>query len=336
MNSWDALYYQLRWNNDGLRSAHEPSELPAPLANQHEGSVGYHKGRRFNDLEVGHDAVTVHFVDRRGQSGKLSGELLIGADGSSSAVRRKMLGEADPERRYAGYVLWRGVVKESEVSNHTRKLFEGHFTFLVLRRQYMIWSVNLYHISGEHGSLSPGERLLNFAWYTHASEAELPSLLTDIHGHQHRWSVPIGLLQPEAWVKQLQKGEYLFPPAFRELASKIAQPFLQVITDCASPKAVFEGGKVVLLGDALSQIRPYSGKGTSQAAAQCLAMERVIKGEIGWREWEKQCLEVAWLNLLESVSWGHYYMGNTLQWGTALISHWLATKWLGVSKSILG
>ncbi|KAI9683017.1 MAG: hypothetical protein M1822_006210 [Bathelium mastoideum] len=143
MNSWDALYYRLRWNFDGLRRSHDPSEPPAPIISQHEGRVAYHKGRRFNDLEIDHDIVTVHFVDRQGKSSKLSGDFLIGADGSNSAVRHRMLGQIDPERKYAGYILWRGVVKESEVSDHVRELFEGHFTFLVLWRQYMIWSVKL-------------------------------------------------------------------------------------------------------------------------------------------------------------------------------------------------
>ena len=52
-----------------------------------------------------------------------------------------MLGQKSPKRNYVGYVLWRGIVKESDVSESTRELLEGHFTLLVLQREYMIWCV---------------------------------------------------------------------------------------------------------------------------------------------------------------------------------------------------
>ncbi|KAI9666502.1 MAG: hypothetical protein M1821_004438 [Bathelium mastoideum] len=143
MSSWDSLYYRLRWNFDGLRSAYEPTEPePLPMSKGHpRGNALYRKGHRFTGLDVQGGQVTAYFEDSRGASGKLSGDILIGADGANSMVRKQMLGHDNPVRRYAGYVLWRGLVKETEVTEHTRNVFEGHFTFLALKRQYLIWSV---------------------------------------------------------------------------------------------------------------------------------------------------------------------------------------------------
>lgn len=142
MLSWDVLYYRLRWNFDGLRSAYYPDPLlsPAVGAGKKEGSAIYRKGHRFVDLEVSNGLVTAHFENTQDKTqGKLTGDLLIGADGPTSTVRPKAGGPLPSSlRKYAGYVLWRGVVNESEVSEKTRLLFEQQLTFLVLGRQYVI------------------------------------------------------------------------------------------------------------------------------------------------------------------------------------------------------
>ena len=133
--SWDALYYRLRWNFDGLQSPYNP-DPPPPRA---KGQAFYHAGQRVRDVEVDNDGtVTAHVEDvNTGQANKHFADLLIGADGPNSTVRQLSLGYV-PERKYPGYILWRGVVREDQVSARARELFSSHFTFLKLKREYAV------------------------------------------------------------------------------------------------------------------------------------------------------------------------------------------------------
>lgn len=66
-------------------------------------------GKRIEVIHDNCDQVSARFSD-----GSLAtGDLLIGADGTHSVVRSYVLGEK-PERRYAGYVNWNGLVEIDE------------------------------------------------------------------------------------------------------------------------------------------------------------------------------------------------------------------------------
>ncbi|PLN77888.1 monooxygenase, partial [Klebsiella quasipneumoniae] len=66
-------------------------------------------GKRVTRCEENADGVTVWFTD----GSSASGDLLIAADGSHSALRPWVLGFT-PQRRYAGYVNWNGLVEIDE------------------------------------------------------------------------------------------------------------------------------------------------------------------------------------------------------------------------------
>ena len=144
INSWDAIYHRLRWNFDGLQSEYCP-DLPPEASrvdaecNVQEGSATYRAGCRLVGLEVSPEgAVTANFEDARtGVLGKTTADLLVGADGANSSVRDMVL-VSPVQRQYAGYVLWRGVVEESKISDKSRKQFEKNLTFLTLSQQYLI------------------------------------------------------------------------------------------------------------------------------------------------------------------------------------------------------
>jgi 2-polyprenyl-6-methoxyphenol hydroxylase-like FAD-dependent oxidoreductase len=54
-------------------------------------------------------------------------DLLVAADGFRSSIRGLLLPEVQPE--YAGYVAWRGVVQESDLSTDVLKVFEDNSPF---------------------------------------------------------------------------------------------------------------------------------------------------------------------------------------------------------------
>src|SRR5882762_6722533 len=70
----------------------------------------YHLGNEFDSMRQVGSSVTAHFTS--GMESKA--DLLVAADGFRSTIRGLLLPEVQPE--YAGYVAWRGVVQESDLS----------------------------------------------------------------------------------------------------------------------------------------------------------------------------------------------------------------------------
>ena len=190
-----------------------------------------------------------------------------------------------------------------------------------------------YLIPGENGSLRPGERLLNFAWYSNHSPSALTDIMTDQDGHEHNATVSI---RDDVWKKQCLHGNEVFTAPYREVTSKIAHPFVQKITDYSSPRAAFLDGKVLLVGDALTLFRPHIAFSTNQAAFDCLQTERYLKGEIELSAWETEVLQFGHLHWLRSVWWGESYQRGRFYSLPAAFRYWLAVarhmfhgRWIG-------
>ena len=167
-----------------------------------------------------------------------------------------------------------------------------------------------YTIPGESGSLKPGERLLNLVWYCNCPEdsSEFKDARTDVDDHFHRSTLPPGKMREDVWSRQLAYGDQVLPAPYKELMSKITQPFITAISDYAAPQASFFDGKLLLVGDALALFRPHIGSSTNQCAMNCLLLERVLEGRMSLSEWERRVTTHAHVTRLWSIAWGTYYM----------------------------
>lgn len=130
-----------------------------------------------------------------------------------------------------------------------------------------------YHIPGENGSVTSGERALNFCWYSNELPQSMAEVTTDNTGIRHHATVPRGKVRHDVWSAQCQRGALILPEPFKEVMTAIAQPFIQVIMDHHCPKASFGSGKVLLVGDALTLFRPHIAFSTNQAAFDCRMTE---------------------------------------------------------------
>ncbi|KAH8774323.1 hypothetical protein F5883DRAFT_546618 [Diaporthe sp. PMI_573] len=322
ISNWDSLYFRLRSLFDGYKSEWYPT---APPNLPRDGPVSFLPRHEILSLSrvVDHehpDRVLLGYRDN--ETCKVStGEfdLVIAADGPNSSIRTRYLPSV--ERRYVGYVAWRGTVPESDMSLSARLLFRRSVT---VHRMAGNHHCLVYMIPGKHGSIQPGERYLNFLWYTNEPASELESIMTDgVDGHRHRYIVPAGRVQPQVWEQRVNHARSIpFPAPFLEVISKIERPFIQLITDYCSPHAALEYGRILLIGDALSLFRPHTAFSGSQAAYHALRTADYVNGKIGLAEWEEKVLRYSALHWSQSMFYGQFYQSYLAVALLYLVYHW--------------
>ncbi|KAJ2994425.1 hypothetical protein NUW58_g1564 [Xylaria curta] len=252
ITSWDTFYFRLRSCFDGYISSHN---LSPPIKCENMELCSYESRKELLDIErVGGEDFGLELTVLNRETNvteAIRADLVIGADGPSSFIRAKY--SPGTERQYVGYVAWRGTVPENELSTATRETCNSSATVVRFHRHHCI----MYMIPGANGSLKQGERLMNFLWYTNESAESLTEIMMDgVTGHVHHNIVPAGHVRKDVWAERLQRAKVDLSGPFLEVVLKIKRPFIQVITEFCSSKAVFEEGRVLLVGDSVSLIRP--------------------------------------------------------------------------------
>jgi 2-polyprenyl-6-methoxyphenol hydroxylase-like FAD-dependent oxidoreductase len=133
-SSWGLIYRVLRANFDGLSS--DPIPHPPPTL-EGDGRVEYRAGKKVTKLSYKDGLVTVGYVGIDGIEDSITCDFVIGADGVHSTVRS--LVQAPMVKEYSGYVSWRGVVPETDVSEATVEYFRQRNALDMLKRSYIVW-----------------------------------------------------------------------------------------------------------------------------------------------------------------------------------------------------
>ncbi|KAL9640593.1 MAG: hypothetical protein Q9204_000649 [Flavoplaca sp. TL-2023a] len=138
MTSWDVLYHRLRANFDGLTSVAGPP-LAEVLQGKGWGDAIYDSGKQVVDIDTNEAKVSLRVRDTITQTEySMYADLLLGADGSHSIVRRTFVPDSEARPKYAGYLAWRGVAKESDISLTTRRVFQRNVTYFQLPGEHVI------------------------------------------------------------------------------------------------------------------------------------------------------------------------------------------------------
>ena len=285
MTSWDLVYNVLCANYN--QSVSWFCETPKPQ--EGDGTASYDFGKTVKDVKDLGSKVRIEYETCEGKAETAEADLLVGADGPSSTVRKILL--PDIKREYAGYVAWRGVVPEKGLSATAQEAFVENFTFFHAEGTQIL----AYLIPGRNGSLQPGERMLNWVWYCNYPQDsdEYRDLMTDRDGKTHHYTLPVGLMKPEILRSQHDLATKILPPQFAEIVCNTNAPFVQAITDVISSQNSFFSGKVLLIGDAVAGFRPHTAASTSQAAFDALRLEEMMRGEMCREEWERETMEYA-------------------------------------------
>lgn len=249
MTSWDRLYRLLR----------------APLGNE-----DHHAGMYLVGVESAPDRVTAVFDNGRTEHG----DLLIGADGVRSTVRKRFHPEA--VARYAGYVAWRGLVDENALSLSAHEALSTKMSFCLPASEQIL----TYPVSGENDALDPGRRRMNWVWYRGAREGpELEALLTDRDGKRLDIAMPPNRIDEQVVALMRTAAHERLPPYFQELIDNTEQPFLQAIYDLESDRIVF--GRCILVGDSAFVARPHTGMGVAKAGCDAVALADALAASPG-------------------------------------------------------
>lgn len=164
----------------------------------------------------------------------------------------------------------------------------------------------VYAIPGPDDSIEPGRRALNWVWYRNATPDEFDELMTDRNGVDRPSTMPPGLLQDRFADELHDESSRVLAPQIDEVISACSNTFIQTIVDMTADR--FVRGRVVLLGDAASSLRPHVAAGTAKACADSWALRDHLAAhddlDAALAKWETAQMDLAIAIAVKSAAMG--------------------------------
>lgn len=206
-------------------------------------------------------------------SGRYGADLVVGADGHRSIVRRGVAPER-PDATFAGYVIWIGIAEEADIRapRWPRDVaFLGGYDDTLLG----------YPLPGIDGSTEKGARRLGWAWYD-ASRNDVFRKAGSISGDVVRHSLmPAGI--PSATYSELaEHARTRFPSPWRDAILDSISRRAVIGTPIAEyvPVRLVEG-RLALVGDAAHVPTPMTGSGFSESLYDAESLAAAVTAQQG-------------------------------------------------------
>ena len=229
-------------------------------------------------------------------------DLIIVANGIKSELRTYVDNKAYPQ--YAGYVGWRGVVNEEEISKKSLETLSNYFIVVLPYNQ----QIASYPIAGEgKNPFKIGERRINWIWYKPVPQTSLQEILLGKSGQQFEDGIPPNEIREEIVNDLFKEAEEKLPPQLVELVKITKQPLIQPIFDLQSIK--MKNGRVVTIGDAAFTARPHVGMGVTKAAMDAFTLSEYLEDSFNLDDldkWEHSRLKESQFIVNRSRKLGQY------------------------------
>jgi len=254
-----------RYNNEGSFSSW--SHLWKQLKNFFP-DERYHYGNKMESFkQVGEQVFATFDTGWIEQS-----DLLVGADGYNSQTRSQFLPQIKPV--YAGYIAYRGLIDEKDLSDSEINFFDRRFTFFPYEHSHLL----SYLVPGRNGEVHKGHRRLNWVWFVNKSKSELQLVMTDKNGIKRDFSMPSGYISEQSRSELHIRAKRELPAVLADRVLQTTDPFVQAIIDMEVPRMY--DGRVALIGDAAFLLRPHTAAGTVKAYEDGVSLSAALSNKI--------------------------------------------------------
>ena len=234
------------------------------------GDERYHLESEMTGFDQLSDRVTMHLAG----GSSVTGDLLVCSDGLGSTARSMLLPDVTPS--YAGYVAWRGVTPEAELSDRARADLADAMIYQVLDHSHIL----VYAIPDHVGRTRQPHRVINFVWYrNYPEDGPYEALMTDRNGRWRGGTMPPGMVGDEFLTEMLQTARSTLAPTLLEVVEGCEAPLIQAIFDVESQQMAF--GCVAMMGDAAFGLRPHVAAGQTKACADAWALRDALRDSEG-------------------------------------------------------